>query len=183
MVPLHFSLGASIMKTIQIFYQREGAAGVEHLEFPSDRPLAEVLRTIAAKHGGGADLVLFLEECDEPAELSTETGKEAKSGSLKVHVHRCRHIDVAVTFNNRTVKHDFAPSATIARIKRWAAEKQFGMTPEEAGEHALQLVAAGERPAPGVHVGSLASHPASRVAFDLVPNERENGPYADSVQR
>jgi hypothetical protein len=163
------------MKSLQVFYQREGVAGIEHLELAADRTLADLRQAIIAKHGVDGGIILFLDDEEEPAGLSNLVDAGAKSGSIKVHLHRCRRVDVAVTFNNRTVNHAFAPSATIARIKRWAAEKQFGMTPEEAGEHVLQLAGSQDRPAPGVHVGTLASHPTCRVAFDLVPNERVNG--------
>ena len=49
------------------------------------------------------------------------------------------------------------------------------MTPEEAGEHVLQVAGTQERPAPGTHLGALTTHPTCKVAFDLVPDERVNG--------
>jgi hypothetical protein len=59
-------------------------------------------------------------------------------------------------------------------VKHWATEG-FGMSPEDAGEHVLQLTGTAERPSPGTHLGVLAHCPECHVRFDLVPNERVNG--------
>ena len=80
-----------------------------------------------------------------------------------------------MTFNGETVHHRFGPGATVARVKRWAAEKKFGMSDDEASEHVLQLAGGHERPAPGVHLGTLAVGPMCHVAFDLIPDQRVNG--------
>lgn len=84
-------------------------------------------------------------------------------------------MEVAVTFNGEMVHHRFGPGTTVARTKTWAAERKFGMTPQEASEHVLQITGTKDRPDPGTHLGTLASCPACKVAFDLVPNERVNG--------
>src|SRR3546814_8361903 len=81
-----------------------------------------------------------------------------------LHLHRCRHIMVAVTYNGETIDRKFAPGATIARVKRWAAERKFGMTEEEAGEHVLQIAGTHERPAPGTHIGVLANRKTCGLA-------------------
>src|SRR5262245_28394875 len=98
------------MKTLQVFYQREGVAGIEHLELAADRTLADLRHAIVAKHGIDSGIILFLDDEDEPADLSTVVEGGAKAGSIRVHVHRCRRVDVAVTFNNRTENRAFAPS-------------------------------------------------------------------------
>ena len=49
------------------------------------------------------------------------------------------------------------------------------MTGEEAGEHVLQIAGTKDRPDPGTHLGTIASCPACKIAFDLVPDERVNG--------
>jgi hypothetical protein len=90
-------------------------------------------------------------------------------------MHRCRHVEVAVTFNGETVHHRFGPGTTVARVKRWAAERKFGMSEGEATEHVLQLAGTQERPAPGTHLGTFATCPHCQVAFDLVPDQRVNG--------
>jgi hypothetical protein len=162
------------MNTIEVFYQGEQIGRVDHLEIPATAILADVKAVIVSKHHC-ADALLFLEDGEDAIDEQTPVGKIASATGLKLHVHRCRRIDVTVTFNNDTVERKFAPGTTVARVKRWAAEQKFKMTPEEAGEHVLQIVGTQERPAPSAHIGTLTSHPACRIAFDLVPNERVNG--------
>lgn len=163
------------MKLLQVFYQLEGAASVEHLEVPADATFADLIKALAGKHGIDAATLLFAEDGEEPVGPEAPLASAAHGGAVKVQAHRCKRINVFVTFNGRTVSDAFAPGTTVGRVKKWAAEKQFHMSPDEAGEHVLQIAGTQERPAPNTHVGSLATHPACRVAFDLVPNERVNG--------
>src|SRR5208283_2602218 len=114
---------------------------------------------IVEKHGLENDVLLFLENSEEPLdELLVITSHAGQTG-INAHLHRCRHIEVAVTFVNETVHHRFSPGATIARVKHWAAEDKFRMTEDEASEHVLQIAGTQDRPAPGTHLGALAACP------------------------
>jgi hypothetical protein len=163
------------MNGIDIFYQGEGISGTEHLEFPGDETIAALKIHLAKRHGFGEDIIIFLEDEDEPADEKKRVHHCAGPAGVKVHVHRCRHIAVSVTFNGETVTHKFPPSATIARVKKWAAEHKFGMTAEEAGEHVLQLKGTKDRPSASTHIGALVTHHKCELAFDLVPDERVQG--------
>ena len=163
------------MKTIDIFYQGEDIAEIEHIEVGADHSFASVKGLLIEKHGLSSDVLLFLEDVDEPTDEAEAVREKAGSCGVKAHLHRCRHVEVAVTFNGEAVHHRFGPGATIARVKRWAAEKKFGMSPEEASEHVLQLSRSHDRPSPGVHLGALAACPRCHLAFDLVPDQRVNG--------
>jgi hypothetical protein len=162
------------MLTIPVFYQAENLGRIEHIPFPIESSLADLLEAIRTKHGIKDVVVLFLEEAEEPADLTTLLRDAANPQGLKVHLHRCHRIEVSVTFNG-TKQHAFAPGASVARVKRWAVEKAFPMSPEEAGEHVLQIAGTTERPSPSTHVGTLTTCPGCRVHFDLVPHERVNG--------
>lgn len=166
------------MKTIDIFYQAEGLHEIAHLEIGADESLGSVRDAIAKKHGLGAETLIFIEDMDESADLKHPLPKPGDGHGIKVHVHRCREVAVAVTFNSETVNHAFTPATTIAKVKKWAAERKFKMNDEEASEHVLQITGTHDRPAPNIHIGSLVKHPACRVAFDLVPDERVNGASA-----
>jgi hypothetical protein len=161
------------MQSIPVFYQAENVARIEHANFSPDTTLDEVLAAIRAKHSTDGAALLFLEDADEPIDLGKRLRDVSGSKGVKVHVHRCRHIEVSVTFNG-TKERAFPPPATVARVKRWATDA-FHMSPEDAGEHVLQLAGTTERPSPGTHLGTLTAHPQCRVRFDLVPNERVNG--------
>lgn len=171
-------------KSISIFYSAENLAQLEVLELPADSTIAAVKAAIISKHGLAPDSSVFLEantdDDEQPDddkaidEAETISRHVSEQGHLKLHIHRCKRIDVAVAYNARTVERRFRPSTTLARVKNWAA-RTLQMSRDDAGEHVLQLSGSTERLPPNTHVGALASCPACRVQFDLVPNERVNG--------
>lgn len=163
------------MKSIEVFYQGEQILGVEHLDLPGAETIGQVKNAIIKKHNCDPNSLVYVEDGDEPIADDTPLGQLHRSGALKVHIHRCRKVKVTIRFNDKMATDGFPPSATVARVKKWAAEKQFGMTPEEAGEHVLQISGTQDRPAPGTHIGTLTGETPCKVEFDLVPDERVNG--------
>ena len=163
------------MKVIDVFYQGEGIREIEHIEVGDDHSFSSLKAILTEKHGLEKDLLIFLEDCDEPIDEVLIVREHVGPCGIKAHLHRCRHIEVVVTFNGEPVHHHFGPGTTVARVKRWAAEKKFGMSEEESTEHVLQLSGSHDRPSPGTHLGALAACPSCRVAFDLVPDQRVNG--------
>lgn len=165
------------MTTIDLFFQGEGFGEIKHLEIEPDTTCAIFKARVSEIQGVARDVLVFLEDEDDPIADDVLLKEHAAQKGMKVHVHRCRHVEVAVTFNGETVDHRFGPAATIARIKRWAAERKFGMSEEDAGEHALQISGTHERPALGIHIGSLTTCEACALSFDLVADERVNGAF------
>src|SRR5713101_556520 len=123
------------MKSIDIFYQGEGIGGIEHLEVGPDDTFNAVKARLTEKHGLDRATLIFLEDHDEPIDEAVLVRDRAGAAGVKVHVHRCRQVVVTVTFNGETVERRFGPGATVAHVKRWAAEEKFGMNKDEAGEH------------------------------------------------
>lgn len=163
------------MKTIDLFYQGGGLTEIEHLEIAAESNVANLKARLFERHGCPPDTLLFLEDEDEPLDDAQLAKARETSKGVKLHLNRCRQIAVSVMFNGETVERKFAPGATLARVKRWAAEGKFGMNEEEAGEHVLQIAGTHERPAPGTHIGAIVQPNTCAVAFDLVADERVNG--------
>lgn len=163
------------MTTIDVFYQGEGIREIAHFEADDDHTFGFIKLALIEKHGLNTETLIYLEDRDEPIDEQCLVRDHVGRAGVKVHLHRCRHVAVSVTFNGETVHHTFGPGATVARVEKWAAEHKFGMTPPEAAEHVLQISGTKERPDPGTHLGAIASCPECRIAFDLVPNERVNG--------
>ncbi|MCY4638550.1 MAG: hypothetical protein OXG04_29300 [Acidobacteria bacterium] len=163
------------MKSVDLFCQGEGVGEIVHIELEMEATFAVLKARLTEKYRIPDDALLFIEDEDEPIDESVLVKDHATAKGLKVHIHRCRHVKVTVMFNGKTVECHFPPSATVARVKRWAAEKEFGMSEDEAGEHVLQVAGTHDRPAPGTHIGVLTDEKADRLFFDLVPDERVNG--------
>ena len=163
------------MTGIDIFYQGESLSDVQHIEINPEHTFGALKALLVEKHGLTTEVLIFLEDSDEPVDEVLLVSAHCGHAGVKMHVHRCRHVEVAVTFNGETVHHHFGPGTTVVRVKTWAAERKFGMTPQEAGEHVLQIAGTKDRPDPGTHLGTIAPCPACKIAFDLVPNERING--------
>ena len=166
------------MKSIDVFYQGEGLAEMRHLEIEADANIAILKARLVEKHGLSSDVLVFVENHDEPIGDDIELKECAAEKGLRLHLHRLGEVKVMVTFNGRRVEGQFSPSATIGRVKHWAAEREFGMSVAEAGEHVLQVEGTHERPTPGTHVGTLSDGKVRVLVFDLVPDERVNGSWS-----
>lgn len=163
------------MQNVDIFYQCDGVTSIEHIEIEHGSTFSDLKDLIAKKHNLKGALLLFLEDGDDPVNEAEIICGQKNPAGIKAHVHRCRRIEVTVTYNGESVEAAFPPSTTIARLKKWAAEKKFGMTEEEASEHVLQIAGTHDRPAPNIHIGTLTDCKKCKIEFDLVPDERING--------
>src|SRR5258706_7070683 len=161
--------------TINVFYQGEGIHDIEHIEIDAEQSIAALKAILMKRHGLEAGFLIFLEDSEEPLDELRFLRDHAGPCGVKLHIHRCRQVEVTVTFNGETVHHKFTPATTVARVKHWAAQKKFSMRPAEASEHVLQIVGTHDRPAPGAHLGAILHCTNCRIAFDLVPDERVNG--------
>lgn len=163
------------MKPIELFYQGEGVDQIDRLELDPSITFAALKDQLLERHGVSEDAMLFVEDGDDPVDLTGPVSELATSKGLRLHLHRCLHVEITVSFNGQTVERRFAPSATIRRVKRWAAERKFDMSPEDASEHSLQVSGTQTQPDGTVHLGTLTDGKVCRLAFDLVPEPRVNG--------
>jgi len=163
------------MNMIDVFYQIEGERDIQHVEVGPEDTFGALRALLVKRHGLVEEVLIFLEDSGEPISEVILIREHVGRAGVKVHVHRCRHVEVAVTFNNETVHDRFSPATTVGQVKHWAAVGKFKMTEAEASEHVLQIVGTYDRPVPGTHLGALAKCPNCKVAFSLVPDQRVNG--------
>ncbi len=159
---------------INIFFQGEGHKDIGHCELDADETIASLKSILRERKLIFDNTLIFLEDGDEPIMDDCTIRNFAKSGAVKIHFHRRRSVEVKVMFNGESVGRRFPVSATIARVKKWAAERKFGMSKEEASEHVLQVSGSHDRPSPGVNLGTLVDCD-NPICVDLVPDERVNG--------
>ena len=160
--------------SIRVFLQSERLSDIEVIEL-SNYAAAKDLHAACLKRisepPDSQEFLFFLEDDDSEDTLNALKGIP---DGLRVHLHQLKAINVTVRYTGKEVKRTFRPSATIARIKRWAA-KDFGILPSDAAELMLQISGTDNRPDLDVHVGSLVKKPAHTICFDLVPSPRVNG--------
>lgn len=113
---------------------------------------------------------IYLEDNDD--ENALDLLKEIEDG-LRVHLHRQKGLDVSVRYAGRDARRTFRPSATVSRVKKWAAH-ELGISPSDAAELMLQVAGTDNRPDADTHIGAI-KYEGKVLTFDLVPSPRVNG--------
>lgn len=107
---------------------------------------ATALELIAVAQTAGAlpaeveakEFLAFVVDVDEAVPHDRPVHDPKGNHRLPIHLHRCRKIEVSVTFNGVTHAHGFAPSTHVSRILKWAVHK-FGLTGPDAANKELRL--------------------------------------------
>lgn len=161
------------MSNIIVFIQRHGSRDAEEREIALSARLSELLEGFGAT-GPNDEVLIFVDEREEPFGREVciaDTG--ARHGS-RMHVSRCRHVEVTAHYQERTETHRFAPGTKVHRVKQWAV-RTFKLAETDATEHVLQLCGSTERPAGDTPLHTLLAHGSCDLCFDLVPEKRVEG--------
>jgi hypothetical protein len=171
------------MRSIEVFIQ---GAEIPEIVVATAAPVDSVTRVLAGLDRPiviGGDILIFPEDahCPLDPEIAIEellplcSDEEAISVPVRLHVSKCRHVEVSVRYNGERSKRRFAPGATVGRVHHWAARRAFGLSPRDAAEHVLQIAGTDKRPDRDVHIGTLTGGGVCAVEFDLVPHKRVEG--------
>lgn len=162
----------------RVYIQSEHFPDIKLVEINDDATIDELKRAVLALLPPGTDsteLTLSVEDDDDDAHVgATHVKHLKKEHGVRVHLHRCKHVDVHVRFGAEVVHRQFRPAATVGRVRLWAGHK-LGMAPGDIAEHVLQIAGTTEQPDVDIHVGTLTKCPQCSVTFDLVPAHRING--------
>jgi hypothetical protein len=166
------------MKKIEVFLQTEGSKDIILVEVAQNGTVRDLLliATEQGKHLGNDEIpsMVFIEDTEDVLKHDDLLENIGVHHRGHVHIHRCRHIEVSVTFNGKQVSKAFPPSATVGHVKKWAA-REFGMSEKDASEHFLQISGTITSPHEDIHIGTLVTHPVCHISFDLVPKVRIEG--------
>lgn len=160
----------------RVYVQSEFLSDVKLVEINDDTTIEDLKKaclSVLPPEAHADDLNLFVEDEIEESD-ATHVKHLKKPHGVRVHLHRCKKIDVAVRLSGQVTSHKFQPATTIGHIRQWAGHK-LGMQPNDIAEHVLQLAGSTTQPDIDVHIGSLAKCPTCSVEFDLVPAHRING--------
>lgn len=159
--------------THMIFVQSELLADVAVLEVEPTCSIVELRKLLLGlvPEAERNNVHIYIEDEDEEDALAK---LEKVAHGLRVQLHRLKAIDVTVHYAGRKVARTFRPSATIGKVKKWAAH-ELGISPSDAAEMSLQITGTDIRPDVDVHIGTLVHAPVKVLSFDLVPSPRVNG--------
>lgn len=168
------------MSSIRVYVQSAHFSDIKLVEVDEHATLDDLKQAALALLPAGTDtsgLSFSLEDDDaeEEHDSSQRRVKDLNPGhGVRVHLHRCKHVQVEVRFSGRTEQHRFRPATTIGRIRQWSG-RRFGMKAGDIAEHVLQVAGTNDQPDMDTHVGALVQHPHCAIVFDLVPAHRING--------
>lgn len=162
----------------RVYIQSEFFSDIKFVEVNDEATVAELKHAVLALLPPGteaSDLTLSVEDDDDDVHgHATHVKHLKKEHGVRVHLHRCKQVEVKVRFGTEVVHHKFRPATTVGRVRLWAGEK-VGMAPGDIAEHVLQIAGTTEQPDVDVHIGTLTKCLQCEVTFDLVPAHRING--------
>ena len=163
------------MSTIALFVQVHGHAGLHELEVAEAATLGELhaaLEKLGIKID--AETFVFIDEAEHHESGHDQDRLPHLKNGCRVHVSRCRQIEVTVHYLDKTANHRFAPGMRVRAVKAWTAQ-HFQVGPKDAAEHVLQICGSTERPSSDTPLHQLVRAHDCALCFDFVPEKRVEG--------
>jgi len=151
---------------IEIYLHGAGTTEEKIIHVPEDATVRDVLE--AARKAGvsvDADTFLIVEDADDELPSDARLRDHGVKHKHHLHCHRCRKVEVSVTFNGQVKSRKFAPGRKVKRVLKWAVEA-FNLTGVDAENKELRLGGAdGKILQSQQHIGSFVSAP--KCSLDL----------------
>jgi hypothetical protein len=112
-----------MIKEIEIYLHGAGTTEEKIIKVPEDATVRDVLE--AAKKAGmavDADTIVFVEDAEDELTGDTHLSDHGIKNKHHLHCHRCRKVEVAVTFNGQVKSRKLAPSRKVKHVLKWAVE-------------------------------------------------------------
>ncbi|MCK4786172.1 MAG: hypothetical protein KAV87_20610 [Desulfobacteraceae bacterium] len=163
---------------VRVYIQSEHFPDIKLVEIDENTTVNELKQAAVALLPANVDaseLSLFIEDDDDDILTQVTHVKELKNEhGIRIHLHRCKHVEVKMRFGGEIVDHKFHPATTVGRVRQWAGHR-LGMQPGDIAEHVLQIEDTNEQPDVDTHIGALTTSSKCSLTFDLVPVHRING--------
>ena len=164
---------------MELFIQGEGIPKITLVKLGPKDTVADIVK-VAREYGlsspEDSEVCVFVENTDVPLKLNMEIDEAGLTSRSRVHIHRCKSVEVTINYNHDQKKGFFAPSAMVDRVKEWATGKdQYNLSPVDAAEHVLKVCNSGDQPDEEVHIGTLVKFTEGTLCFDLVAKQRVEG--------
>jgi hypothetical protein len=160
---------------VEIIVEGEGLAEVEIIRIEEGSAGREIVAAVAVRGGFPAEEgFLFLEDSEEPLDVEVIVGEE-NTGRVH-HVHRVRHIEVSVFYQDRRIEKRFSPATRVQRVLDWAVgPRGFNIDKAIAPEMELALHGSNITVPKDAHIGRFLRHPEHCLSFDLIRGVVPNG--------
>ncbi|HWZ95354.1 MAG TPA: hypothetical protein VNW30_09185 [Opitutaceae bacterium] len=155
----------------QIHLYGEGQPSPVIIEVSEQATLAELLSAaqcagVLAGDVSLKEVLVFVLDEEEP--LGHDKPVVRSDKRQKFHCHRCRKVQVSVTFNLDTKSHGFAPSTLVSKVLKWALQ-EFKLKGADAQNKELRLGGQnGQVLLDDAPIGSYIRHPHCDLLVYLV---------------
>src|ERR1700674_4917484 len=110
------------MENMEVIVQVEGDIRTEIVVVPVGATVDDIVRAAAQKAlpvpaDGG---LVFVEEGEERVDGKSSLDHAGIRRHGRVHISRCRKIEVTLHFKEATKEHPFSPSTTVKKLRAWA---------------------------------------------------------------
>lgn len=156
------------MDKITIYIHGENHRDPKLVEVSENASIAEIIGIYSKEFPGSGDeheIELFVEDEQDFKQKHLKGEEHGIKKRHHIHCHRCKKVNVLVTYNSETKSFSVAPSATIKKIEKDAL-KEFKINEADAGDFLLKLED-GTVLQPTEHIGSFASHDQCKVSLFL----------------
>lgn len=154
-------------KKIEIYLHRENQQKPEIVEVQENTSYSGLMNELPINDSSEYNLF------EEDQEIIENKDKVIK---LKVkshfHCHRCKKVEITVTYNGQNVQLSLPPSSTGDKILRKSC-KEFGITEDDATD--LHLKSGSVVFKTKDHIGSYVSFPNCKIQLNLLPNNQMQG--------
>ena len=153
---------------IEIYLHGAGTTEEKIIKVPEDATVRDVLE--AAKNAGlavDADTIILVEDAEDELAGDARLCDQGVKNKHHLHYHRCRKVEVAVTFNGQVKSRKFAPSRKVKRVLKWAVEA-FELNGVDAENKELRVGgASGTILQSQQHIGSFVHAPKCHLDLYL----------------
>src|SRR5688572_28953502 len=117
------------MSKSTIFIQ--GESGVTEAEISLPATVHDLHQVFKAQGIDVSGLDIFVDEAESAVPHEAKSAIEGLKHGSRVHVTRCKKIQVTVHYVERTLEHAFPPGVRVRAVKEWAVH-QFMIKPTDA---------------------------------------------------
>jgi len=166
-------------KDKQIYVHGEGLKEAKFIEIDSETKMSDIIKEFEAITGvastNDAPVECYADDDDNPLDRSSTAGSKKIDKRSHVHCHRCRKVEVTVTYNGREEKFSFPPQTKAEKVFKKAI-KEFKISDSDASNLVLRSGSGqGEILQDDDHIGSFVNYPACHLSLYLTPKKQVQG--------